>query len=117
MPIEHENHQNAKMQQISVQVYARIAGTLLLLSVLAGIFGELYVQSKLVVPTDATMTANNFVAHDTLFRLGFASYLVEAVCDVALLFVFYVLLRPVHKYLALLAVCFGLVSTACFAMA
>ena len=114
MPIGHENHQYAHM---SVQTYARIAGVLLLLTILAGSFGEFYVPSKLIVSTDATTTANNFIAHDTLFRLGFASYLVEAVCDVSLSLIFYVLLRPVHKYLALLAICFGLVSTASFVVA
>ena len=114
MPIGHENHQCDHMW---VQAYARIAGVLLLLTILAGSFGEFYVPSKLIVSTDATTTANNFIAHDTLFRLGFASYLVEAVCDVSLSLVFYVLLRPVHKYLALLAMCFGLVSTASFVVA
>jgi len=116
MPIG-ENHQYAQVHAISVQTYARIAGVLLLLTVLAGSFGEFYVPSKLIVSTDATTTANNFIAHDMLFRLGFASYLVEAVCDVSLSLIFYMLLRPVHKYLALLALCFGLVSTASFVVA
>src|SRR5205814_3631917 len=48
---------------------------------------------------------------------GFAVYLVEAVCDIALALVLYVLLRPVRKELALLAAFFGLVSTALFAVA
>jgi hypothetical protein len=52
-----------------------------------------------------------------LFRTGLAVYLVEAVCDVALALVFYVLLRPVNRELALLAAFFGLVSTAVFAVA
>ena len=47
--------------------------------------------------------------------MGFAGYLVEAVCDVALSLILYVLLRPVHKDLALLAAFFGLVGTAAFA--
>src|SRR5207249_10571259 len=43
--------------------------------------------------------------------------LVEAVCDIALSLILYVLLRPVQKNLALLAAFFGLVSTAVFAVA
>jgi len=51
------------------------------------------------------------------FRLGFLSYLTEAVTDVALTFLLYVLLRPVHANLALLAVFFRLMATATFAFA
>jgi uncharacterized protein DUF4386 len=101
----------------SVQTYARIAGVLFLLSMVAGGFGEAYVPSKLIVSTDAAATAKNIIAHDSLFRLGFAVYLVEAVCDIALALIFYVLLRPVRKDLALLAAFFGLVSTALFGVA
>ena len=102
---------------VSVQTYARIAGVLGLLTFVGGGFGEAYVPSVLIVSGDATETAKNIVASDTLFRLGFAGYLVEALCDVGLTWVFYVLLRPVHRDLALLAVFFRLISTAGFAMA
>jgi len=67
------------------------------------------------VSADATATAHNIQAFDSLFRMGFAGYLVEAMCDIALSLILYVLLRPVHKDLALLAAFFGLVSTASFA--
>jgi hypothetical protein len=49
--------------------------------------------------------------------MGFATYLIEAVCDIALSLIFYVLLKPVHNHLALLAAFFGLVSTAVFGVA
>jgi hypothetical protein len=101
----------------SVSTYARLAGVLFLLTIVAGSFGEFYVPSQLVVPADATATANNIVASESLFRLGFASYLVEAICDIALALILYVLLRPVRRDLALLAAFFGLVSTATFALA
>lgn len=101
----------------AVPTYARLAGVLFLLTIAAGGFGEFYVPSQLVVPADATATANNIVASESLFRLGFASYLVEAMCDIALALIFYVLLKPVRRDLALLAAFFGLVSTATFAVA
>jgi hypothetical protein len=94
----------------SIQTWARIAGALLLLTIVAGGVGEFYVPSKLVVSADAAATAKNIRASDWLFRLSFASYLVEAVCDIALALIFYVLLRPVNKYLALLAAFFGLAA-------
>ena len=101
----------------SVQTYARVAGVLFLLSLIAGGFGESWVPSRLIVSADAAATAENIKAFDFLFRLGFAGYLVEAVCDIALTLILYVLLRPVHKDLALLAAFFGLIGTALFGVA
>jgi hypothetical protein len=99
----------------SIQTYAKIAGVLFLVSMVAGGFGEFYVPSTLIVAGDATATAKNIMEFNSMFRWGFATYLVEAVCDIALAWIFYVLLRPVHRSLALLTAFFGLVSTAVFA--
>src|SRR3954469_9321251 len=99
------------------QRYARIAGILLLITMVAGFFGELYVPSRMVVSGDAGATARNLTASSFLFRAGFAVYLVEAVCDIALSLIFYVLLKPVRRNLALLAAFFGLVSTSLFGVA
>ncbi len=98
-------------------VYARAAGVLFVISILAGAFGEWYVPTKLVVSGNAAATASKFIEWDFLSRVGFASYLVEAMCDVSLTLCLYVLLRPVSNSVALLAVFFGLVGTAVFAVA
>ena len=98
-----------------VQTYARIAGVLFLISIVAGGFGELYVPTVLIVSGDPTATAKNIVASDLLFRMGFASYLVEAICDIVLTLILYLLLRPVGRELALLTAFFRLVGTAIFA--
>ena len=103
------------MNSASVQRYARTGGILLLVSLMAGGFGELYVPTKLLASADPGATARNIAASASLFRLGFAGYLVEAVCDVALTLIFYVLLKPVSANLSLLAAFFGLVGTAVFA--
>ncbi|HEY1951160.1 MAG TPA: DUF4386 domain-containing protein [Gemmatimonadaceae bacterium] len=100
----------------SAQTYARVAGLLFLISFVAGSFGEFYVPSKLIVGGDPIATINNIVAHNTLFRLGFAAYLTEALCDIMISLVMYALLRPVQRDLALLSAFFGLVSTAVFAV-
>jgi hypothetical protein len=65
-------------------MYARIAGVLFLITLVAGGFGEFYVPSTLIVSGDATATAKNIIASGALFRLGFAGYLVEAMCDIGL---------------------------------
>jgi hypothetical protein len=49
--------------------------------------------------------------------MGFAGYLVGAVCDIALTLILYELLKPVRKDVALLAASFGLVGTAIFGVA
>lgn len=112
-----EHHQLEQRRAPSVQTYARIAGVLFLLSFVAGGFGEFYVPSRLIVSADAAATAKNIIAAHSLFRLGFAAYLVEAMCDIGLTLILYVLLRPVNKNLALLAVFFRLMGTALFAVA
>jgi hypothetical protein len=100
----------------SVQRYARVAGFLFFVSFVAGSFGEFYVPSQLIVSGNAAATAANIVNNDSLFRLGFAGYLLEALCDVGVALVLYVLLKPVHRNLALFSAFLGLVSTALFAV-
>lgn len=102
---------------MSITWYARITGVLLLLSLVAGGFGEFYVPSVMVATGDPAATAHNVTAHASLFRWGFAGYLTEAVCDVTLTFLFYVLLRPVDRNLAFYAVLLRLLATATFAFA
>jgi hypothetical protein len=102
---------------MNVQRYARIAGVLLLVSLVAGGFGEAYVPSRLIVNGDAGATAANIKNFDFLYRLGFASFLVESLCDITLALILYALLKPVNKQLSLLAAFFGLVGTALFAFA
>ncbi|HEX8644741.1 MAG TPA: DUF4386 domain-containing protein [Allosphingosinicella sp.] len=100
-----------------VQTYARIGGVLGLVSVAAGGFGEAYVPTMVISANDAAATATNIVQNSVLVRLGFASYLLEALCDVALALILYALLRPVHRDLALLATFFRLIGTTGFAVA
>ena len=100
-----------------IQLYARTAGILGLISIVAGGFGEAYVPAALVVSRDAAATARNITTSESLFRWGFTAYLVEALCDTALTLLFYLLLRVVRRDLALLTVLFRLIATAGFAMA
>jgi len=96
--------------------YARAAGVAMLLSIVFGFLGEMYLPGQIIVAGDAAATAANITGHPTLFRLTFASYLVEGICDVALSVFFYVLLKPVDRNLALLSAFFGIVGTVTFAV-
>lgn len=104
-------------QPRSIQTVARACGILVLVSLIAGGFGEGYVPSRIIVPADPAATADRLRTLSTMFRLGFASYLIEASCDIALALGFFVLLEPVSRRLALLSAFFGLVGTAIYAVA
>ena len=98
--------------ELSPRQCARVGGVLYLVIILAGLVGEVFIRGPLVVSGDAAATAQNIVRSMWLWRVGIAGDLVMHVCDVGLMLVFYVLLRPVSRPLALLAVLFNLVQTA-----
>lgn len=100
----------------AAQAYARTAGLLILISFAAGGFGEGYVPARIIVSGDAQATAANIESMDSLFRWGVAGYLLEAICDIALSAIFYILLKPVSRGLALMAAFFGLVATGTYAV-
>jgi hypothetical protein len=102
---------------IPIQRYMRIAGVLLLISAVCGGLGESYIPGRIIVSQDAAATAKNIVGMNGLYRWGFAFYLAEALCDIGLAALFYVLLRPVNRTLALTAAFFGVLSTAMYAVA
>jgi hypothetical protein len=84
-------------------VYARVAGLLLLIILVVGPFSLLYVPSTLFVPGDATATADNIRASESLFRLGIVSQSVVFLTEIVLTVLLYVLLRPVSRTLSLVA--------------
>jgi hypothetical protein len=93
-------------------VYARVAGLLYLIIIVFGIFSEAFIRSSLVVTGDATATATNILASKPLFRVGFAADSIMLLSDVAIAVLFYVLLKPVSKTLALIAAVFRLTQAA-----
>jgi hypothetical protein len=94
----------------SPQVYARIGGVLYLIVIIIGFCTEFFVRDKLVVSGDVSATANNIMASESLWRISIAADVILLVCAVALTLILYVLLRPVNKNLALLAVFFNIVE-------
>ena len=99
--------------EASPRVLSRIGGVLYLIIIVAGFCGEMFVRNALIVSGDAT--ANHILASQSLWRMGIAGDLVMHICDVPLMLIFYLLLRPVNKNLALLAMLFNLVQTAVLA--
>src|SRR5207244_8369318 len=81
------------------------------------IFAEFYVRGQLGVPGNAAQTAMNIVAHERLFRLGIASNLAVFAIDIALIAALYVVLKPINRGLALVALGWGLIETASLVVA
>jgi hypothetical protein len=86
-------------------VYARVAGFLLLFIVLIAPFSQLYSPSTLVVPGDATATADNIGASGWVFQLGIVSDSLVFLIEIVLCVLLYVLLRPVSRTLSGCGVC------------
>ncbi len=91
---------------------ARIAGGVYLSMVLTGSFSLIYVPAKLIVRGNASATADNILAHETMFRLSIMSELVGQVIFICLAIALFRLLSGVNKTWAGLMVTFVLVSAA-----
>lgn len=102
---------NNQKNRISPQVYARTAGFLYLLVIILGGFAYGYVPGRLVSANVVT-TGSAILTHESLWRAGVVAALLVVVCAIPQLLCEYLLLRPVQRSLALLAVFFNLTSLA-----
>jgi len=91
---------------------ARVVGAAYVCALVPAVFAEFYVRGQLVVSGNAAQTALNIVAHERLFRLGIAGNLAVFAIDVVLIVALYVVLNPVNRSLAVLALAWGLIETA-----
>ena len=87
----------------SLNKNARIAGLLYLVCVITGPFVLLYVPGKLFVP-DATVTVNNILTHESLFRAYIVVGLVSEMAFIATVLTLYRLLKDVNRELATMMV-------------
>jgi uncharacterized membrane protein len=74
----------------------RFAGSLYVVASIVGIFGLIYVPSKLIVHGNAAETARNIAASETLFRLGISAHLIGEALFVFVALALYDLLKPVN---------------------
>ena len=95
----------------SPQVYARIGGILYLIMIIQGIIAEVVIRGQIIVPGNVAATAANLKSMESLWRFGIANEIIMAIFTICISLIIYVLTKPVSKYLALLALFFGLVAT------
>jgi hypothetical protein len=79
----------------------RVAGLLYVVASVPVFFALMYVPSKIFVRGDATATASNISAHETLFRLGIAAELIGQAMFVFVALALYELLKGVNRRHAL----------------
>lgn len=97
--------------EMSPKTKARLAGAFYLLTIILAGIGTA-IENRLINLGDAAATANNILAHGSLLRAGWAAYLVEMACNVAVTALLYDLLKPVSRSVSRLAVLLSLVAIA-----
>lgn len=88
------------------RLLARIAGALYLVITACALFAYLYVRDQVINVDDMAQTAANFVAHEQLYRWGFAAALIVVVCNLPMGFILFELLKVVNARIAQLALVF-----------
>jgi hypothetical protein len=87
----------------SVKKTTRVAGILYLVIFIASPLAFIVGKGGLLVPGDATATAENIMTSESLFRIGIASETVVFLVEIIMAAIFYVLLKPVSPMLSLAA--------------
>jgi len=95
----------------SPQIYARTGGVLYIVIIAAGMFGELFARGPLIVSDNVGATASHITNSIFLWRAAIAGDIVMHMCDIGVMLVFYVLLSPVNRNIALFALLSNLVQT------
>jgi hypothetical protein len=89
---------------------ARLAGLLYLLIIGFGLIAQIFVRDSLVDYNDASITANNIMASEFWFRLGFVSELFMLISDIGVTTILYIIFKDFNRNLALLSTFYRLTS-------
>lgn len=111
------NKMTARIADTSQRKAAKIAGIAYLFIIIPSFLIMIFVYFKLVVSGNAAATVNNIMANGLRFRIGTAYELIMYASVVILALALYVLLKPVNKNLALLALFWRLVEATIGAVA
>jgi len=101
-----------KAERFSPLVLARICGGIGLFGIASGAFDIGYVHSHIMASGNALATAQNLLAHQTMFHSGIALHLLMVLLNVVSEVVGFYIFRRVNPLIATLALCCGLVGAA-----
>jgi hypothetical protein len=96
--------------EMSPRFRARISAVLFLLTLLGGVVAQEFISNRLVVHGDAAATAANILANKGMYQLGFTVYVIEMACNIAMVILFYTLLKPAGRTVSLIAAALGLAA-------
>ena len=94
----------------SIAKEARLTGVMYLAVIVCAGFSQGYVRANLYLPGDAVTTATNILENEGLFRLGLVADLIAFILDAVISVMFYKLLKPFGKTLALVSSSLRLVA-------
>lgn len=102
-----------RIAESSPRLQARVAGYLYLLIIIGGLFAPFSLAPSGMMLGDAALpTTARILASKPLYVLGGAAQLIVYTCDIGVALIFYELLKPVSRNVALLATFFRLVFVA-----
>jgi hypothetical protein len=89
------------MSQTSPRLVGRVLALLILVVIVTGVLAQGIISNRLIASGDGAATARNILENIGLYRLGFTIFLIEMVAQVATTALWYILLRPVNRSIAL----------------
>src|SRR6266576_5818752 len=92
------------------RLLARVAGAFYLIITAFALFAYMHVRGQLIDTGNMARTADNIVANEQLFRIGFTAAVIVTMCNLPLGFILYELFKVVNPRLALLALVFIIAS-------
>ena len=105
------------LSETSPSTRGRILATLYLLVVIGGVIAQMFIADRLIDYNDAARTAANILANTSLYRLGFTIFMIEMAAQMAMIAMFYDLLKPVNRSVARTALIMGLIGSGIKTMA
>lgn len=100
----------SRVNAMTKQQTARLAGFIYLVIVITGIFNLRYVPSQIIDWKDAAVTVANIIEFDCLFRAGIAAAVISYICYLILPLVLFDLFKDVNKRMAVMMVALSVLS-------
>ena len=106
------NKESMNIADTSQHKAVKVTGFMFLFAFIVPTLNWAFVLSKFIVAENVMATAKNIMANELLFRIGITIELIMSVGLVVLATALYIILKPVNKSLALLALSLKLVEAA-----